>query len=178
MFLIINCVLLLLVSGYIFLVFESFRGIGEILADEFQVNYLYSIETFYNNNEERFNKIDSVAQKMIRYSPENLLEDSAKQILEPLFAELFPVLQDSLDSFIYFYPKFIQINMMKPKHQSDSTKTCYWGYVWISVSFIDDSEEHWVGFNKIDGDYSTTISIHKWHIPKNRGWYFYREGCD
>jgi hypothetical protein len=178
---IIGCVLWLLGTGYtlaIYMVGKAFEEIGEILADEFLVNHLYSVETYYNNKEEIFNKIDSVAQEMIHSNPEGVLNDSAKQVLEQLFYELFPACRNSLDSFVYFYPKLIQINTIQPRRQPDSTKTCLWGYVWIPAPLIYDSENHWVNFNKTDGNYSTEIWIYKWHIPENRGWYFCKEGCN
>jgi len=178
MIIIIGGVLVLLGSGYTYMsymVSKAFEDLGEILANEFGINYLYSLEAHYNNNEEKFNEIDSVAQEMIRSNPKNVLDDSAKQVLRALIIDLFPYW--SGDSTFYFYPKLIQLRTERSKHQSDSMKICYWGYVWIAVPFIDNNEIHWGGFNKVDGDYSTEIKILRRHLPKSRGWYFYNEGC-
>jgi len=169
------CALLLLASVLVYFVYtylKAFEEIGEAL-DGFGINYLYSIETHFNNNEKKYNKIDSVAQNIIHSNHENILNDSAKQILKSLITELFP---HTHDSSIYFYSKMFQIKKYKSVSQPDSMKTCYWGYAWMPV-FIDNSENEWVWFNKIYEDYSTAILIYKWYLPKDKGWYFYREGC-
>jgi len=170
----IACVLLLLASGFIFFYVYSWRkAFDDLDLGDWGTNYQYSLETYFSKNEEKFNKIDSIAQEMIRSNSKGILDDSAKRKLESLFIELYPY----RISPIYFYPKLIQISMYQPDYQPDSTKICHWGYIWTSTMFIDDSENHWISFNKVYGDYSTEMYIHKWRLSKNRGWYFYREGC-
>lgn len=180
MLVIIIYILLPLAMGYmsllgIYMVYQTFKD----FKLDFGISHLNNLENSFFNREEKFNEIDSVMQEMIRSNPEDVLNDSAKQVLKQLFAELFPISPDySLDSFIYFYPKLIQIKIYEPTHQPDSTKICHWGYVWISVPLIYGSGIRWVKFNKVDGDYSTEISVYELDIPENRGWHIYNEGCD
>ena len=101
---IIGCVLLLLGSGYmtlLYMVGKAFEGIGESMARGIGISHLNNLENGFFQEEEKFNEIDSVMQEMIRSNPEGVLNDSAKQIFKLLFTELYPYRRAALP--IYFY---------------------------------------------------------------------------
>jgi uncharacterized protein (TIGR02145 family) len=131
-----------------------------------------SVEKAFKNNKEKLGKINSVAQEMIRSNPENIWDDSAKQTLESLVAELFLEYKD-FDVYFYNYNNAFQVQLF----QSKTTKKCFVLF-WVLSPYIDPSETEGMPFNK--GRYnvdSTKFVIYKRNLPVNMNWYFYKEEC-